>query len=131
MKSFLGSRALQSCGFALTLLVALPMAAVGQTASSAAAQTAQFTGTVSGPDQASVPDARVRIVNQATRTEHQTTTNADGGYVLSVQPGTYKVTVVAYGFDTVESEPITVTAGQERVFDVQLRVGRVVQSVTV
>jgi iron complex outermembrane recepter protein len=86
---------------------------------------------VSGPDEASVPDARVRIVNQATRTEHQATTNADGGYVLSVQPGTYKVTVVAYGFDTVESEPITVTAGQERVFDVQLRIGRVVQSVTV
>jgi TonB-dependent receptor len=129
--SFVRSGALQSYGFALTLLVALPMAAVGQIASSAAAQTAQFTGRVTGPDQASVPDARVRIVDHAAGTEHQTTTNADGDYVFSIQPGTYKVTVVAYGFDTVESEPITVTAGQKRVFDAQLRIGGVAQSVTV
>src|SRR5215831_2629960 len=122
---------LQSCRFALTLLLALPMVAVGQTASSAAAQAAQFTGAVTGPDQASVPDARIRIVNQATGAEHQTTTNADGAYGLSVQPGTYKVTVAAYGFDTTESKPITVTAGERRVFDVELEVGSVAQSVTV
>jgi hypothetical protein len=98
----------------------------------AVAQTGQFSGTVTDPSAARVPSAQIQIVNQATSVELQTVTNADGAYVFPfVRPGSYKIFVKASGFKTTESEPLTVSAGQKQVFDAQLSIGVVEDTVTV
>jgi hypothetical protein len=96
------------------------------------AQTAQFSGRVTDPTQAMVRDADIRVVNQATGVERRVKTNAGGSYIVPfVSPGTYQVFVQANGFSTAVSEPLTVTVGQDLVFDVQLRVGASTQEVNV
>ncbi len=96
------------------------------------AQTAQFSGRVTDPQDKVVVGANVRIFNQATGVEHNVKTNSDGLYVAPfIQPGTYQIYVQAQGFSTVSSQPLTVTVGQALVFDVQLKVGSAEQQITV
>jgi Carboxypeptidase regulatory-like domain/TonB dependent receptor len=103
------------------------LAAVG-----AFAQTAQVYGIVSDPQKAVVPGARVRVVNQATGIEQTSTTNTDGSYVVPfLLPGTYRITMQATGFSTATSDPVTLTVGQNLVFNVQLSVGNTSEIVTV
>jgi hypothetical protein len=86
------------------------------------AQTAQFSGRVSDPQQARVPNARVRVTNQATQVESSVKTNAQGFYeVPFVSPGTYRISVQAQGFSTAISEPLTITVGQELVLTYNLK----------
>ncbi|WP_263408846.1 TonB-dependent receptor [Terriglobus tenax] len=96
------------------------------------AQTAQFQGRVTDPQQRVVPEAEVRIFNQATGVERKVKTNQTGLYTAPfIQPGVYQVYVQASGFSTVSSSPLTVSVGQTLVFDVQLKVGGTQQEVTV
>jgi hypothetical protein len=98
----------------------------------ALAQTAQFQGQVTDPQQAVVVGAEVRIFDQATGVERKVKTNGEGLYTAPfVSPGTYQIYVQAAGFSTVSSEPLTVTVGQTLVFDVHLKVGSAHQEVTV
>jgi hypothetical protein len=88
------------------------------------AQNAEFSGNINDPHQARVPGAQIRLVNQATGTVYKVTSNKEGFYLVPfVSPGTYKVFVQKQGFNTAISEPLTVTTGQEKVFDVGLRIG--------
>lgn len=96
------------------------------------AQTGQISGKVSDPQQAMVPGAEVRVVNQATRVARVVKTNSDGSYVLTfLQPATYKIFVQAQGFNPLTSDPLNLTVGQELVFNAQLTVGGTRQEVTV
>lgn len=96
------------------------------------AQTAQFSGRVTDPQEKVVVGANVRIFNQATGIEHNVKTNSDGLYVAPfIQSGTYQIYVQASGFSTVSSQPLTVTVDQALVFDVQLKVGNASEHVTV
>lgn len=79
-----------------------------------------------------MPGAQIRVVNQATGVEQTATANMDGSYVVPfLQPGTYQIFVQAQGFNTAVSDPLTVTVGQEFVFNVELKVGDAKQQVTV
>lgn len=96
------------------------------------AQTGQFSGNVSDPQQAMVAGAQVRVVNQTTKYERAVKTNSDGSYVVPfVQPGTYKIFVEAPGFVSAVSDSLTLTVGQELVFNAQLTIGGTRQEVTV
>src|SRR5450756_1536587 len=98
----------------------------------ALAQTAQFQGRVTDPQQRIVVGADVRIFNQATGVERRVKTNHDGLYTAPfISPGSYQVYIQAPGFSTVSSTALTLTVGQTLVFDVQLKVGAASQEVSV
>src|SRR5262250_2421618 len=81
------------------------------TAHSAAAQ-AVVTGTVTDPQSAVVPDARVALLSGQTEVR-SARTDAQGRYRFdSISPGTYAVAVSAPGFQTATSATIALTAGQ-------------------
>jgi len=77
----------------------------------AAAQSV-VSGTVTDPQSAVVPDARVALMSG--RSEVRTTrTDAQGRYRFeAVPPGTYSVVVSASGFQAATSTSVTLSAGQ-------------------
>lgn len=100
--------------------------------SSALAQTAQIQGQVTDPQHAAVPNADVRVVNQATSVERRTKTNDTGMFSFPfLEPGHYKITVQAQGFNTAISDDLIVNVGQALVSNFELKVGTTEQTVTV
>ncbi len=101
-------------------------------ATSTFAQTGQFTGTVTDPQKASVAGASVRVVQQTTGIERRVKTNDGGVYTAPfLEPGQYRIFVQAQGFETAASTDLTLAPSQSLVFDVQLKVGEALASVTV
>src|SRR2546426_11656703 len=77
-------------------------------------QNGQFTGTVTDPSGAAIPNAKVTIANQATNLSVTTTTNATGGYSGKELPGgVYKNTVEAAGVKTVSDVGGNLDAGPQ------------------
>lgn len=102
------------------------------TSGSAFAQNAGFSGEVTDPQKAVVPNAGVRIVNQRTAVERKTKTNDSGFYsVPYLVPGTYKIIVQAPGFETSISGEITATVGQMLVVNLELKLGSTTEHVNV
>jgi len=105
---------------------------VGWGASFAAEPTGTIAGTVIDPSGASVPGAKVTVVNTATGLSRQTTTATDGGYVFPLLPvGTYNVVVEASGFRRFEQRGITVKADASSTVTVTMQLGAVTDTVTV
>jgi len=91
-----------------------------------------ITGTVSDPQGAAVPNARVTIVEDATGLSYDVQTNQDGEYSRPLlKPGTYTITVEAAGFQKAQQKGIIVTAGDRIGANVTLQVGDVNQTVEV
>src|SRR5262249_630691 len=101
-------------------------------ACTALAQTAQIQGQVTDPQKAVIPNAEVRIINQATGVERKTKTNDVGMFsVPFLEPGHYKITVQAQGFNTAISDDLTLNVGQALASKFELKVGATEQTVTV
>ncbi|MBV9958570.1 MAG: ankyrin repeat domain-containing protein [Acidobacteria bacterium] len=82
-----------------------------------------LTGTVIDPNGAVVAGANVRLVNEQTGTERQTTTNDEGLYLLEgVDEGSFTLKIAASGFATAEVHSINLQAGEEKVVDQQLSI---------
>jgi hypothetical protein len=94
--------------------------------------TGAISGTVRDSAQAVVAGARVTIVNVQTNVSQETTTGADGTYhFLALQPGAYKITVTATGFQTYTDTGITLQVNDQLRADVTLQVGTVAEHVDV
>src|SRR5713101_7415184 len=66
-------------------------------------QAGRIVGTVTDPNKAVVPNAKVLITNIATNQAQTLTTNGAGDFVLTpVNPGVYRIEVTASGFGTAE-----------------------------
>src|SRR3954454_584199 len=88
--------------------------------------TGAISGTVRDPGQAVVAGAQVRIVNVQTNVSQESTTAADGSYhFLALQPGSYKITVTAAGFQTYTNTGITLQVNDQLRADVTLQVGTI------
>jgi len=100
---------------ALALLSAL---AFGQT------ETGQIVGTVTDPQSAVVPGAKVTVKNTATGAERSTTTAGNTGLYgfTNLQPGQYEVTVEAANFATTKKR-VDLTVGARSVVDFRLTIG--------
>src|ERR1041384_3029107 len=116
-----------------TLLVSLlAIALVAIQTAAAQIQAGRIVGTVTDPNKAVVPNAKVVITNTATNQVQTITSNSTGEFVLTpVNPGIYTVSVVASGFGTSEVRGVEVVVGQSARVDVELRLGDVATKVEV
>ena len=95
------------------------------------AVTASLRGIVKDPNGALVPGSRVSATQKDTGITRETTTNAEGFYVLSnLPPGSYEVKVEATGFkDKISATPVTLLVGQSVTLDTTLELGTVGETV--
>ena len=96
----------------------------------ALAQTQAINGSIRGRvtdvGAASVPQAKVTILNDETGFTRQLDTDENGYYVFPNLPlGSYTVTIEKEGFQKERHPGVALTAGAEAVVEVQLKVGQV------
>ena len=95
-------------------------------------QSARLQGVVHDASGANVPGAKVVVVNTQTKVSSDTTSNADGLYVLpALQPGTYTLTVEAGGFRKAIVEDIELDAASNVSQSVTLEVGQMTETIEV
>lgn len=112
-----------------TILVLLLGSAIafGQVSS-----TAPLSGTVTDPTGAVISGARVIIKNTATGTENQTTTGANGAFVVpALAAGSYTVTVTAQGFKQAVAPDVKLNAATPASVNITLEIGAATESVVV
>ena len=110
-----------------TLVLLSSLAVFGQ------ATTGTLRGTVTDPNGGVVAGATVTAKNQSTGNSTPTTTNSDGGYVLSnLSPGAYTITVEATsGFSKKSITDVNVPIGTTTDLPIALAVGSPTEIVTV
>ena len=118
--------------FSLKRTLAL-LVLISASASSALAQAnAKVGGTVTDPNGAAVPGATVKLINQATKIEVETTTNDDGYFnFVSVNPARYTLRVEVQGFKGVQSAPFNVGVSEAVTENISLTIGAVSETVEV
>jgi len=100
------------------LVLALSSAVFAQSAR------ARIIGTVTDPQGAVVPNAKVTVINTATGVETKSTSDPEGRYQAVELPiGSYKVRVEHEGFKTTETSVFTLDINQILRLDVKLAVG--------
>jgi hypothetical protein len=114
---------------ALTALAAVLFAAPA----SAQSVTGTITGTVKDSSNLPVSGATVTLIQPATGSERQTTTDVRGDFVFSsVAPGEYRISAAASGFKRYERMGVNLTAAETlRVNDLLLEIGALAETVTV
>jgi hypothetical protein len=113
-------------GLALCLLVATSLPAQSIYAT--------LTGVVSDPSGAVVPNAAVKLRNEASGSLRDTVTNAEGYYTFASVPVgnyTYALEVEAKGFITYKGTGIAFTGGDKRNVNVTLTVGSTAETVEI
>jgi len=91
-----------------------------------------ISGTVSDPQGAVVPGAKVVVRNVDTGVATNLVTNSAGYYLATeLVPGNYAVRIEAQGFSAAEIKGIVVGAGTTVTQDAELKVGATTQSVEV
>ena len=102
------------CASLILLLLAFGISAMAQS------NKGTVVGTVKDPNDALVPTAKVTVVNLATQETRETITGDDGTFVVSnLEPGRYRVTVEAPGFQNVVFEEVTVQTNARLPLDVK------------
>lgn len=98
----------------------------------ALAQTAQVTGRITDPSQASVPGATVTVTNTDTGVRNTATSNADGFYTVPLlRPGPYRIAVDKTGFQPLVRENVVLQVGDVVRLDLSLKIGSMSQAVEV
>src|SRR2546422_4090888 len=91
-----------------------------------------FTGTVTDPTGAAVPNVKVGIVQTTTNLKVDTVTNAVGQYrVPNLPVGSYKISFEAAGFKTSIREGVTLGVTDVIRIDTRLELGSTSESMTV
>lgn len=88
-------------------------------------QNGAFTGTVTDPSGAAVPNAKVTITNLGTNASITATTNNTGLYnARELPPGTYKMSAEAPGFKTFTNNNVPLNAGTTQRADFKMSLGQ-------
>jgi Carboxypeptidase regulatory-like domain/TonB dependent receptor len=91
-----------------------------------------ITGVVQDSSKAVIPSANLRLINTQTGAENDSTTNHEGGFLLSgVLAGTYTLQVESSGFATTQVRGITLAAGDTKSLLIRMKVGSVAETVNV
>ena len=91
-----------------------------------------LTGNITDASGAPLPGAKIEAANTGTGVATEGVSDSRGLYTInSLQPGVYRVTISAQGFNTLAQEGVGVEANTTRRADAQLQVAKVSQKVTV
>ncbi len=94
-------------------------------------QTGQITGHVTDQSGAVVPDVQVTILRSATGAERTVATNRDGYYTaVSLQPGSYSITLEHSGFKTFTQSDLPLEVDQVVRRDVVLQLGAIAEQIS-
>lgn len=94
--------------------------------------TSTIAGMITDGSGAGVPNARVKATLVATGQQRESLTNDSGEYVIpQLAPGDYQVTVSATGFQSAQTEKLTLNIAERAIFNVALKVGQYSEAVTV
>jgi Carboxypeptidase regulatory-like domain/TonB dependent receptor-like, beta-barrel len=94
--------------------------------------TATIAGTVTDQSGAVVPDADIKLVNDATQFARAIKTNSNGQYVATtIPPGSYSITVSKSGFQQLKRSGVQVAVATTLTVDLQLSVGTATQTIDV
>ena len=109
----------------VVLLLAIAGIAVAQT------QYGTIYGRVTDPNGAVVPEAKITLTNNATKTSQTVTSDASGAYTFaSIVPGDYTITVERSGFSKAQ-KTFTLNAADRLTKDMKLAVGSEGETITV
>src|SRR6201994_734111 len=87
-------------------------------------QNADLSGLIQDPSSSAVSGAEVTIRNEQTGGRRSTSSNASGFYSLpALNPGLYRLSIRASGFETVVREGIKLEVGENARMDFSLRLG--------
>ena len=111
--------------------LAVVLLLVGVSGVAYAQGTATLRGEVSDNYGSVIPAAEVIVTNNATAVEVIASTDAVGSYELTLEPGTYTVTVEASGFETASASDVELMAGQSVLRNFSLELGAVTTSIVV
>jgi hypothetical protein len=91
-----------------------------------------ITGTITDPQGADVPNAKITIKNDATGVTDETVSSDGGSYSRpALIPGTYTVTVEAPGFQKSQQDGVIVNPGEPVGVNIALRVGNASETIQV
>jgi hypothetical protein len=108
------------------LAAALLCAAAFALTAAAQSNKGTITGTITDPNGAVVKEAKVTVTNVATGETREATTGDEGSYTIpALDPGVYRVDVVAQGFSPSVIEQVKLDTASRQAVDVQLTVGNV------
>ncbi|HLA12255.1 MAG TPA: TonB-dependent receptor [Pyrinomonadaceae bacterium] len=94
--------------------------------------TATLSGTVEDQQGAIIPEARITVVNDNTRSQRQTTTNDRGDFTVPLlPPSTYTVSVERQGFAPVQINNVVLNVGDQKSLQIQLKPGNISEMVQV
>src|SRR5581483_11418481 len=120
-----------TCTAFVLLLVALFVVSTA-TPASAQAVYGSIIGTVTDPQGAAVPNAKVTITDVRKGTSDTATSNQDGNYTVThLIPDVYDIKIEAQGFKTAEQKGVTVYADQTSRNDIAMSLGSVSEAVEV
>ncbi len=101
---------------AAAMLIVVIIGVIAMPAAQAQAVYGSVLGTVTDPQGAAVPNAKVTVTNQRKNTSDTTTSNADGNYsVTHLIPDVYTIRAEAAGFKASEIKDVLVSADAARV----------------
>jgi hypothetical protein len=87
-------------------------------------QTARFTGQVTDPQNAVVPNAEVQVINEESSVRFSTKTDSNGNYTVPYLPaGHYQIIVKVEGFSPSVNSGVALGMGQAFFYNVHLTVG--------
>jgi hypothetical protein len=91
-----------------------------------------FRGTITDQSGAAIPGARIEVTNTATGSSLDAVANGQGEYVVpNVPPGVYNLKVTSQGFQTLQTQGVTLLVNQTAALDLTLKPGLVTQEMTV
>jgi len=93
---------------------------------------AQISGVVTDSSGAALPNAEALIVSKDTGATREVKSDASGEFnAPALDPGHYRITISAQGFETFNTEGVVLTIGEKKSLSFALSVGKAEQTVTV
>src|SRR5260370_26167200 len=119
-------RCLVISAFLLVTCHSLLITAFAQSAS------ATLSGTVEDTNGAVIPGVTITVTNNGTGAQRQTTTNAEGYFVVPLlPPSRYQITAQNQGFTTVRIPEVVLNVGDQKALQIQLKAGDIKAEVQV
>src|SRR6266702_446263 len=118
--------------FVFTLVASVLLLITGSLYGFGQESRAKLGGRVTDPEKAVIPAASVTVTSIETGVTQTTTTNNAGEWLIQfLNPGHYTFMVKAPGFKGAAHLPVELQVGDEKTFDVQLKIGTVTETVDV